>query len=234
MNRNVILNMAAGLCIFMPTAMAQAQEAEPAQIRLSHGVLRYDMVTEKEDDGTTSTKTESTGFTTFPAGIEIAAFWEGYAVYAYPVTTGGTFALGKGFGGNQEAGVTASLNSYNVKDGNEYSYNSVGAYYYYSRPLASNLTFEFDFIPALIMGQEKTSTGGSTPVTQERVGSGYSLYLDLLGVIPLAKNFEYVFGIDYTLTKTETKVKTPGVPETTEKFDSSNFGLLLAKFRYFI
>jgi hypothetical protein len=234
MNRNVILNVAAGLCMFVPTALTQAQEAEPAQIRLSHGVLRYDMVTEKSDDGTGSTKQESSGFTTFPAGIEIAAFWQDYAVYAYPVTTGGSFALGKAFGGNQEAGVTASLNSYNVKDGDESTYNSIGAYYYYSRPLSSNLTFEFDFVPALIMGNEKTSTGGSTPVTQERDGSGYSLYLDLLGVIPLAKNFEYVFGIDYTLTKTETKVKTPGVPETTEKFDSSNLGLIVAKFRFFI
>jgi hypothetical protein len=230
MNRNVILKMAAGICVLMPTAFLKAEEAEPAQVRLSHGVLRYDMATNKNDDGTTTTKEESSGFTTFPAGIEIAAFWNGYAAYAYPVTTGGTFMLGKAFGGNQEAGISASINSYNVKDGDESSYNSIGGYYYYSRELSPGLIFEFDFNPAFIMGGDKSTSGGTT---RERDGSGYSLYLDLLGVIPIAKNFEYVFGIDYTWSKVETKVKDSGV-SSTEKDDASNLGLILAKFRYFI
>lgn len=233
MNRNVILKMAVGICVLMPTAFLKAEEAEPAQVRLSHGVLRYDMATTKSDDGTTTTKEERSGFTTFsnfPTGIEIAAFWNGYAAYAYPVDTGGNFLLGKAFGGNQEAGVSVSINSNNVKDGDESSFNSIGGYYYYSRALSPGLTFEFDFNPAFIMGGDKSTNGGST---RERDGSGYSLYLDLLGVIPIAKNFEYVFGIDYTWSKTETKVKDSGT-SSTEKEDASNLGLILAKFRYFI
>ncbi len=228
MNRNVMLNMAAGFCVFMPTLL-KAADAEPAQIRLSHGVFRYDMASSETDDGTTTEKTEASGFTTFPSGIEIAAFWNGYAAYAYPVTNGGSFLLGKAFGGNQEAGVSVSINSWNVKDGDESSYNSIGAYYFYSRPLSPGLTFEFDFNPSLIMGTEKTTSGGAT---EERDGSGYSLYLDFLGVVPLAKNFEYVFGIDYVWSKAETKVKT--TTSSTEKEDASNLGLILAKFRYFI
>jgi hypothetical protein len=230
MNRNVILNVAAGICIFMPTAALKAEDAEPAQLRLSHGVLRYEMKSTKMDDGTTSTKEESSAFTTFPEGIEIAAFWEGYSAYAYPVSTGGAFLFGKAFGGNQEAGVSVAIKSNNIKDGDESSENSIGGYYFYSRPLTPSMTFEFDINPSLIMASQKSTNAG---VTQERDGSGYSLYLDLLAVIPLAKNFEYVFGIDYTLSNIETKVKSGGA-SSTEKNDGSNLGLILAKFRYFI
>lgn len=230
MNRNLMLNMAAGFCILMPTALLKAADAEPAQLRLSHGVLRYAMDTVETDDGTTTAKEESSGFTTFPAGIEIAAFWNGYAVYAYPVSTGGSLLFGKAFGGNQEAGVSASINSKNVKDGDEFTYNSIGAYYFYSRPLTSGMNFEFDFAPSLIMGTDKTTDAGTT---EETDASGYSLYLDFLAVVPLAKNFEYVFGIDYTLSNVEAKVKSGGASKT-EKTDASNLGLILARFRYFI
>lgn len=230
MNRNVMLKLAAGFCVFMPSLL-KAADAEPAQIRLSHGVFRYDMAKTETDDGAATEKTETSGFTTFPAGLEIAVFWNGFAAYAYPETNGASsFLFGKAFGGNQEAGVSLSINSRNVKDGDESSYNSIGAYYFYSRPLTSSVTFEFDFNPALIMGSDKSTSGGTT---EESDGSGYSLYLDFLGVIPIAKNFEYVFGIDYLWTKAETKVKASGA-STTEKEDASNLGLILAKFRYFI
>ncbi|HYX38034.1 MAG TPA: hypothetical protein VE954_33450 [Oligoflexus sp.] len=234
MNRKMILNMAAGACVLLPTTFLRAEtNDEPATIRLSHGVLRYDMVTLEDDDGTTTDKTEASGFTTFPSGIEIAAFAKGYAVYAYPVNQGFSVLAGKAIGTNQEAGLSATLNTRNVKDGDETSNNSIGAYYFYSRALSPKVTFEFDINPALIMDSEKSTSGGPTPTTQEADGSGYSLYFDLLGVVPLAKNFEYVFGIDYNYRKVETKVKSGGTSNT-EKSTDSGLGLILAKFRYLI
>ena len=230
MKRSVFWNLVAGLGVVMPAAYGMAAEAEPAQLRLSHGVWRYDMKTEESDRTGTTEKVESSGFTTFPAGIEIAAFWDGYAAYAYPVTTGGSFLFGKGFGGNQEAGISASINSNAVKDGDEYSATSIGGYYFYSRQLSHGLTCEFDLNPALVMGKEKTINGG---VTEEYDGSGYSLYLDLLGVIPLAKNFEYVFGVDYTMSSMKGDVKSGGASKTV-KDSESTLGLIVAKFRYFI
>ena len=95
MKRNLLGKLAAGLSVMMPTVYLAAAEAEPAQIRLSHGVWRYDMKTTETDETGTNVKEESSGFTTFPAGIEIAAFWDGYAVYAYPVSTGGSILFGK-------------------------------------------------------------------------------------------------------------------------------------------
>ena len=231
MKRSLLVNLVAGLGAVMPTVCLMAAEAEPAQLRLSHGVWRYDMRTSESDETGTNVKEESSGFTTFPAGIEIAAFWDGYAAYAYPVSTGGSFLFGKAFGGNQEAGISFAYNSNNVKDGDESSDTSIGGYYFYSRPLTPSLTFEFDLNPALIMGKEKTTSGGTT---QEADGSGYSLYFDLLGVIPLAKNFEYVFGIDYTMSNIKADVKPTGAPSSTVKQSESSLGLILAKFRYFI
>lgn len=230
MMRSLLGTLVAGLGVLMPAAGLMAADAEPAQLRLSHGVWRYDMRTSESDETGTNVKEESSGFTTFPAGIEIAAFWDGYAAYAYPESTGGSFLFGKAFGGNQEAGISFGYNSNNVKDGDESSDTSIGGYYFYSRPLSPSLTFEFDLNPALIMGTEKTTSGGTT---QEVDGSGYFLYLDLLGVIPLAKNFEYVFGIDYTMTNVKADVKSGGVSSTVKQSESS-LGLILAKFRYFI
>jgi hypothetical protein len=230
MSRNVLLNLAAGVCILLPATFVQAQEGgEPASLRLSHGVWRYDMNTSENDIGTATTKTESSGFKTFPADVELAAFVGDYSFYIYPQATGGNFLVGKAFG-NQEAGISLGINSHNVKDGDESSRNSIGGYYFYSRKLSDKVTFEFDASPTLIMGSEKSTTGGPTPTTQEADISGYNLYLDFLGVVPIAKNFEYVFGVDYNYSKTETKVKGGGTLKNTE----TNLGLILAKFRFFI
>ncbi|WP_141732162.1 hypothetical protein [Oligoflexus tunisiensis] len=230
MSRNLLLNMAAGVCILMPASFVAAEEGgEPASLRLSHGVWRYDMNTLEEDNGTTTTKTESSGFTTFPGDVELAAFVGEYSVYIYPQDMGGNVLFGKAFD-NQEAGLSLGINSRSVKDGDESSENSIGGYYFYSRPLSNKVTFEFDISPTYFMGSEKNTTGGTPPTTQEADISGYSLYLDLLGVVPIAKNFEYVFGIDYTYTKTDIKVK----GGTTLKNTDTNLGLILAKFRFFI
>lgn len=236
MKRDFVLKVVVSVCLFSPTVLAQAEEkGEPAVIRLSHGVLRYDSFKSKQkEDGKDTVETDVTGATTFPAGIEIAAFVHGYSFYAYPLEQGSaSIWLGKAIGSNMEAGVTAKFNTLSVKDGPEESRNSIGGYYFFTTPLSSLVTFELDANPYLIMDSSKSDNGAPIPVETTVDTNGFGFYLDLLGVIPIAKNFEYVFGLDYKLEKYEEKTKTGGT-SVTNKVDTSNLGLILAKFRYFI
>ncbi|MCX6131488.1 MAG: hypothetical protein NTX25_20805 [Proteobacteria bacterium] len=235
LNKFLAFGVALGF-VGLNSSLGQAEtSSEPATIRLSHSILRQgsSKSESKLDDGPTA-KLEMQSLETFPAGIEIASFVKGYAIYVYPVTTGASLWFGKSLGTSMELGLTASLNSKNVKDGSEAASHSFGAYAWYTFPLSSSVNFEVNFNPAYILGSSKTiDTVSGASVTIKESTSGFSLYLDALAIIPIAKNFEYGFGFDYSQSRKETKKKTDDA-STTSKLSDSSFGIVLAKFRYFI
>jgi hypothetical protein len=208
-----------------------AADGDSATIRLTHNAFRYfSSTTESEPKGEPTTKVEKSGYATFsstPLSLELAVWAEGYAFYFYPVSEGGSAWVGKSIGDNLEVGGTLGLNNDKTKDGDEIDATSVGAYLWYAQKLGGS-TLELNLNPYITTNKSKTTTN-------EEEASSFTLYFDAFAVVPIAKNFEYAAGIDYTYT---TKDQESSVMATATKTKSkekvSDLGLVLARFRYII
>ncbi len=232
MKLNVGSLLVAGTLVLSQSSIVQA-EPETATVRLSHSILSYYTKTEEDKpEGLATTKKETQGIDTFADSIEIAAWVKGYAFYAYPLERGvASFWVGKVLSPSLEVGPTLMFNSSKVKDGEESENNKIGAYVWYSAAVSPSVNFELNVNPTIIMGSKKTTdpTAGETKDTT----SGFGLYFDAFGIVPLAKNFEYGFGLTYDMASKSTDSKT-AAGKTKLKENDTTIGLVLARFRYSI